>query len=529
MPVRGLLDWLERPSAERGIRFAEPDGGWDFWSYARLARLVERCAAALAAREVEPGARVAVLARPGPRMVASLFGTMLAGATPTLLAPPLALQDGNEHRRAAAAVLAAADPACVLMDADLLDRVEAYAPKAVTFDALLAEAGGTVGKRDLAEHALVQFTSGTSGAARGVCVSHDALAANVAAIGQWLRITPEDTAACWLPVHHDMGLVGCLLAPVVHGAAIRLIRPEDFLRRPLRYLRCFGEDGAALTAMPAFGLDYLARRVPPRELAGLDFSRWRAIVVGAERIRADTLDRFYRLCAPHGLSRSAILPAYGLAETTLAVTGLPLGEQWGTRAVSSGAPLVGCGRVLPGMRASIVNEEGTPLPAGAVGEIVVRGDSVAAGYLGAVPDGTQTRFAGDAVYTGDAGFLVDGQLYVFGRLGDALKIRGRTLFAEDLELALTPLGLPIERYTVLLGERERAPVVVGVLEQGDRGCRVAAERILRGRSEGAEVVVVRVPPGTVPRTTSGKPKRRRVWASFLAGALPEAAERKDLG
>jgi len=547
MPDRPLLGWLADPPAGRGIRFAGPGESWDFWPYERLAGLARQVAAGLADAGIGRGDAVSFVQRSGPGFVGTLFGSMLAGAVPSPVAPPMVFQDRPGYRRHLAALLAATRPALVVTDADLAAEVAELAPgtPVLPTDQVLGDPDRAPSRpRRPAELALLQFTSGSSGRPRGVKVPFAALEANVAAIRRWLGMDGRRATASWLPLHHDMGLIGCLVTPVVDGSDVWLLAPEDFVQRPLRYLRCFATvssapagAGAELTAMPSFGLRYVARRVRPDALAGLDFSGWRAVIVGAERVAADALERFHTLLGPFGLSRKALLPAYGLAEATLAVTGLPVDEEWSAVpvapdtlslgaavSVATGAPpLVGCGRPLAGVSVSVTGEDGAPLPDGHVGEIEVRGASLMAGYQQPADAGEDssslTALAGGALRTGDAGFLAGGQLHVLGRLGDSMKVRARAIFAEDLEAALTAAGLAGTRVAVALGVRAGAATAVAVLERPKPDWAEQARALLRRSAEGAEVVVVCAPAGTIPRTSSGKPKRRELWRAFLAGRV----------
>ena len=540
-----LLAWLDDPDPRHGIRFARADGDWEEWTYPRLAELSRRVAAGLRARGVGRDDVVTVVQRSGPGFVASLFGTLLAGGTPSPVAPPMTFQDPRVYREHLARLFGSARPRLVLCDPELVDAlapVAAGTAEAATcaLPALLEETDdpGPVRHRP-AELALLQFTSGSSGVANGVRVPYPALEANLRAISQWLAITPDDPTATWLPVHHDMGLIGCLLTPVVNQTDIWLMRPEDFVARPSRYVRCFGVSGARLTAMPSFGLNYLARRLRPEDLDGCDFSQWRAIIVGAERVDRDALTAVHELLSPYGLRQEAFLPAYGLAEATLAVTGLPLPEVWRSvsvepRSLTPGQPMapatdpeiaqsvVGCGRPLAGVEVSIVDESGAELPDGWVGEIRVGGSSVAAGYLGGNHAAALTRLDSGTLYSGDAGFCLDGQLYVLGRLGDSMKIRGRAVFAEDVESLLAPLRPPPRRAVVALGASDGRPTVLVVFEQAQEGWVAQTPELLRPRTEDADVVVVDAPRGTISWTSSGKPKRRLLWRDFVAGRLPAA-------
>ncbi|MEV5693440.1 AMP-binding protein [Micromonospora globbae] len=542
-----LLDWLERPRRDRGVHFAAAGDDWTFLSYAELADRTRTILAGLRAVGVVPGDVVSIVEPAGPDFVATLFAAMAAGAAPSPIAPPLAFQDREVYGDHVRGLLRAAAPRVVVCAAALTAAIEPLATAAGVRPVLradeLVEAGGGARAADVTPGplALLQFTSGSSGRARGVRVPHTALAANVAAIRQWLAMTPDDPTASWLPVHHDMGLIGCLVTPVVNTSDLWLMPPEEFVRNPGRYLRCFGERGARLTSMPNFGLEYIARRVRPEALAGLDFSAWRAVIVGAERIDVEALRRFSALLAPHGFDPRALLPAYGLAEATLAVTGLPLDELYrsvdlrpdrlrpGARAVAdddepaAGAdayPVVGCGRPLAGVRVRIVDESGEPVPDGVVGEIEVRGPSVAQGYVNEADSASQTALGGGVLRTADAGFLHEGQLHVLGRLGDSMKVRGRAVFAEDLEWALGRPGVPAQRMAALLGHRAGTATVVAVFEQARPEWLAQAERELRRRAEGAQVVIVDAPRGTIPRTSSGKPKRRQLWQAFVDDRLP---------
>jgi acyl-CoA synthetase (AMP-forming)/AMP-acid ligase II len=289
-----------------------------------------------------------------------------------------------------------------------------------------------------------------------------------------------------------------------------------------------------MTAMPPFGLDYIVRRLSPELLAGSDFSGWRALIIGAERIDVDVLDRFMALTGPFGFDRRALLPAYGLAEATLAVTGLALREDLATvpvapQLVSLGKPVtstgpdvqqvVGCGRAVDGVTVAVFDEAGEPLPDRHVGQIVVRGTSVAEGYVSGEASTSLTEWRDGVLWTGDAGFMDDGQLFVIGRLGDAMKVRGRTVFAEDIESALVEAGVPRLRVAVLLGSSVRGATGVILLERPDDEWIAAAASTVQRITEGVSMVILDVPRRSIDRTTSGKPKRRDMWAAYVAGNI----------
>lgn len=539
--TRPMLAWLERAPADRGIHFAAGDEDWEFWSYHRLAGLTRQVARGLVRVGVRRNDVVTVVEPVGPRLVAAFFGAMLAGATPSPVAPPLVFQDPDAYLDHVSCLLTASRSSLVLTGAEGVAEVERAAagigvPAELIDKVLSAGADGGAPQREPADLALVQFTSGSSGRSRGVRMPFEALEANAHAIRTWLEATESDAWGSWLPVHHDMGLIGCLISPVIGGNDVWLLRPEHFIHRPVRYLECFGRHGATITAIPNFGLDFIVRRVKPEQLAGLDFSGWKNVVLGAERIDAGTLERFHRLLAPRGFQRRFLRPAYGLAEVGLAATGLPMDEEWAGVAVEPGSlsvgreiessaggtpqVVVGCGRPVPGMALEIVSEADAVLPERHVGEVVLRGSSVAAGYVDEAGTPSLTRLAGGTLYTGDAGFLADGQLFVLGRLGDSMKARGRTIFAEHVEAGLLERGVPGSRVAVLLGSHQGLPTVVVVLEDPKDDWLASTRQLLRERTPDARPVVLPVPRGTIARTSSAKPKRRQLWRNFIEGELP---------
>jgi len=524
-----LLGWLDDPRANRGMHFAKPGDDWDFWPHTRLADQVLTFAAACGERGVGHGDVIMVIKRCSPGFVSALFGAMAAGATACSVAPPFAYHGAENYERHLAHVLTVARPALIVADEDALDRVSAVtrglglvAP--VSFAELTAGIDPLPGPRSLAGPALLQFTSGSGGASRGVLVPAAALEANLAAMRRWMRWDTGTSLANWLPVHHDMGLTGSLINVVVAGTDSWMLQPGDFIRDPLRYLRCLSERAIRLSPMPNFGLAYILRRVRPEHLAGLSFESLRAIIIGAERIDPAVLTAFAALLGPFGLDRRVLVPAYGSAEATLAVTGLPVGEGWTIAQPESAAetatPLVGCGRPLQGTAVRVLDERGDPVPDGVIGEIVVSGTSLAAGYTGAADTASGTKFGDGVLHSGDAGFLRDGQLFVIGRIGDGLKVRGRMVFAESLEAKMREFGIPERRAAVLLGIRDGRATAAVVLEVPKPEWSEIARRVLAEHLDDADLLAVTVPRGGLAVTSSGKPRRRVLWKALCDGTLP---------
>jgi acyl-CoA synthetase (AMP-forming)/AMP-acid ligase II len=545
--LHGLIDWLDEPRAGHGFHFATDDG-WSFWDYPRVASYV-----ASAARQIEELRRqehgaVVIVARSGVDFVAAFLGALVAGNTPSPLAFPAFARDRQRYVEHAAGILATAQPALILADAAVHDIVADAATLAGIPDGperLELEHGeSTPYRRRPAELALLQFTSGSSGNPRAVRVTWSNLEANIAQIRRWLRMTPEDHTPTWLPLYHDMGLIGCFLTPMVNQSDVWILRPEQFIADPIRWLECFGSRGAQLTASPNFGFAVAGKRVSDEALEGMDFSNWRAAIVGAERLDAAVLNAFAERLAPFGFRPQAFLPAYGLAEATLAVTGLSMSQvprvvrpDWSTARFGEEIPVeeetdlldteaigngegwvVGCGPPHPEIRVAITDEDGSDLPDASLGEISVEGPTVADGYLGA---GGTSSFEGGRLRTGDAGFTLDGELFVLGRLGDSVKIRGRTVFVEDLEARLATVdGVRKGRCVVLAGSDGIAEYVVAVFEQPAGDWIDGVIGILAtAAADAAKIEVFTGEPGAIERTSSGKPRRRVMWQQFLEGRL----------
>ncbi|MFD8723172.1 AMP-binding protein [Streptomyces sp. NPDC059629] len=540
--MNGLLAWVDSPSSASGIHFATGDG-WDWWPYDRLAAEATTLSGGLAECGVRRDDVVMIVLPAGADMVLSLYGAMLSGATVSPVAPAAVWHQATEYDEHLARIARMAEPRAVITRESSRERVQrAVGPgRPVVTPEQLRSAGSPL-VRAPAATALLQLTSGSSHSPRGVRVSRRALEANVAAIAEWLGVADVPDSAHWMPLHHDMGLIGGLFTPVSIQGTVRSLRPGHFVRDPLRYLRCFGEQGAAVGTMPNFGLEQVINRVTPEDLAGLDFSGWRALIVGAERLNPVLLERFHDLLAPFGFARRALTPAYGLAEATLAVTGLAPPRDPRYARLTPGAPatlhgptaspeggVVGCGTPLAGVRVWVRDGEGRPAPDGVVGEIMVSGSSLADGYqAGPQQDGdpapSDMTFDGTVLRTGDAGFMLRGELFPLGRLCDSIKVRGRVVFAEDLERSLHSLGLPSYEVAVLLGLAEGGHRVVAVVENPPPLIESRIVKVLERETGGLPVSVITGPLRTIERTTSGKPRRRAMWRRYLAGQLGTAAE-----
>jgi acyl-CoA synthetase (AMP-forming)/AMP-acid ligase II len=517
-------------------RLADDAGSWDRATYPELALDARRVAADLAGRGIGRGDVVAVAAPASREGLAAMFGTWAAGATLCMLPAP-GFTGADEYVSSVLAIRRVARPAVTFGDADavgLLDGAEpvryAAEPLDGTAGALGSAAAPLARVPPSAEVAAVQFTSGSTGSPRGIELTWDNLESNLAVIERWTGWRDGDAVASWLPLNHDMGFVGCLLFMVANQGDLWLMTPGQFVRSPTRWLWALSSGRACHTTAPPFGYAYAARR---GVFDGLDLSSWRTAIVGAATIEPSVLRSFTEAAAPAGFSPDTFLPAYGLAENTVAVTGSRAGRavrpDW--RALNFGEPvpvaeagslwdagaegwLTGHGlpEAADGIGVRIEDPEGAVLPAGSLGEIVVTGTSVARGYSGHPPFGTMVR-------TGDAGFIAADDLYVLGRMGESLKVRARSVYVEDLDgRAASAAGF--ERIAVIAVSDGGRPGVAVFAEA--RPGPWAAEVVAALRAElGPEpaITVIAGRRGLIRRTSSGKPRRREMWRLWAAGEL----------
>lgn len=543
--VRG---WLMSPRSDAGVHLANDQGGWDFVSYPTLADQGRR----IARRLVDEGAAgepVGVLMPTSHLCLATMFAVLAAGGTLVPITPPQ-FEAPRQYADRLRGVLRASG-ARVLVSAAAFGDIAAQTLAAMSAQPNLVLLDDVPDLSPLDElvapgrFALLQMTSGSTGFPRAVRVSWRNLAANLDALQTMCATTPADRGTSWLPLYHDMGLIGGVFQSICGQHEMRLLRPDQFIRDPLRWLRAAA--ASEHTGSPSFGLDYVSRRLTPADLGDLDLSGLRTMVVGADRIDPAHLRAFTALTAGHGFNPRAFLPAYGLAEMTLIATGQRLGEPIrmtrvdrstlcvghpvrvvdssgdGLSVEPSGDWVVSVGHPAPGHDVRIVDGSGQPTTEGTLGEIVLCGPSVTHGYRGD-HDGA-TRFDHGALYTGDAGFLIDGQLHVFGRMGTSLKVNGRSVFAEDLDVLVAEVMAvrPGRLYCVAVNDGDVSQVAVFLDDQGasEQDPAISAcITALRGQlGDQTPLWVVRVPRGGLLRTTSGKPRRADMWQQWRSGRL----------
>lgn len=537
-------------------------------TYAELDRRA-RCIGAQVAEQGLVGKRVLLLYGAGVEFVIAFLGGIYGGAVVVPAYPPRPSESPERLARIAADCEAAA----ILTESSLAAAVSAMASSdailsrlaVIATDTLPPELGNKWVEPPLTESSLafLQYTSGSTGTPKGVQVSHGNILANQEMIRRGFGHTPQTVFVGWLPLHHDMGLVGNVLQPLYLGIPSVLMAPETFIQKPVRWLRAISRYRATTSGSPNFGYELCARKVSDDDIARLNLSSWQVAYNGAEPIRADTLDRFASRFARCGFRRSSLYPCYGMAEATLFVTGgLPHAEPLTVHVDApalevnriehraAGTPgartLVGCGRTWLSERLLIVDPETRkPLEQDQVGEIWISGPHVSRGYLNRPEINRETFEAfldsgeGPFLRTGDLGFLRDGELFVTGRSKDLIIMQGRNHYPQDIEQTVGAVH-PVFRvggtaaFMIDVDGAEQVAVVqeisarhqAAVEAAGDVARAEALRAVRRAVAEAHGITLhgcVFVPEGTLPKTSSGKIRRRSCIELYRSGGANRPA------
>ncbi|MCY7261992.1 non-ribosomal peptide synthetase [Pseudomonas protegens] len=522
-------------------------------SYRDLDLRARIIAAALQAN-ARQGDRAVLLFPSGPDYVAAFFGCLYAGVIAVPAYPPESTR--RHHQERLISILADAEPRLLLTSAGLRDALlqmdelkAAGAPQLLcvdTLDARLAEDWQAVELED-DDIAFLQYTSGSTALPKGVQVSHGNLVANELLIrrGFGIDLNPDDVIVSWLPLYHDMGLIGGLLQPIFSGVPCVLMSPAYFLARPVRWLEAISEYGGTISGGPDFAYRLCSERVSESALERLDLSRWRVAYSGSEPIRLDTLEGFAEKFSASGFCRDSFLASYGLAEATLFVAGgvrgrgipaLRLDDQalaQNRAEPGQGSAMMSCGFSQPEHAVLVMDpQQLTELPDNRIGEVWAAGPSIAHGYW-RNPEASAKTFVQHAgrtwLRTGDLGFMRDGELFITGRLKDLLIVRGHNLYPQDIEKT-------IEREVEVV--RKGRVAAFAVSDQGQEGIGIAAEisrsvqKILPPEAlikairqavaeacQEAPSVVVLLNPGALPKTSSGKLQRSACRTRLADGSL----------
>jgi fatty-acyl-CoA synthase len=559
--MRTFIDVL-RDNAEhvdRAVTFVRASGEERRVSYPDLWLEARRRAHALAALGVRRGDRVALILPEPDEFVLTFIAALAAGLVAVPMYPPQTLAkleaygDTVRHvlRASGARLLVTNDALRPMIDEHLGSRSGAR----VVVERDVRDAPGFEGEApepvSLDDVAFLQFTSGSTSRPKGVMVTHRNLSVNSHAIMfDGLKSTPDDRGVSWLPLYHDMGLIGFVVAPLYALVQVMFLPTMAFIRRPSLWLDAIHRFRGTITFAPNFAFALAARAVTDAQSAAWDLSSMRALGCGAEPIQADVLRVFLERFAPRGLRPESILPSYGMAEATLAITfsdvTAPLRtdrvdvdamRKGAAKAASGGASLelVSCGKPFPDHEVAIVSPDARRLGERQVGEIWLRGPSVTKGYFGD-PDATEESFggvlAGDRredrtwLRTGDLGYMAEGELYVCGRAKDLIILNGKNYYPQDIEQVVSKVDGVRESQCVAFSRltrsgAEEAVIVAESRRNASHNEAIQSAIVLAVRGEMgvtiAEVVLIK--RGTLPKTSSGKVRRREAKRRLEAGEL----------
>jgi len=545
-------------------------------TFGELYAAAQRCAAELARRGVTAGGRVSLMLPTSRAFFISYAGILLAGAIPVPIYPPFSADRIEEYAARQAAILNNAEVYLLLtfrraeavarlleprvrslhgvVDAEkLLDAADKAPPPAP--GALPAHISGSRARRS-SDIALLQYTSGSTGDPKGVVLTHANLLANMRAIGNAVEMGPRDVGVSWLPLYHDMGLIGAWLTLLHFGVPLAVMSPLSFLTRPERWLWAFHKHRGTITAAPNFAYELCVRKIADKDIEGLDLSSWRVAMNGAEPVNPETMQRFTERFSRYGFRNESHLPVYGLAESSLAVTVPPLNrgplidrvdrETFAThgRAVPSettarnAISFVSSGTSLPEHEIRIVDPQGREVPDRTEGYLWFRGPSATSGYyqnstateklLPQGPAAPSEEFAW--IDSGDRAYRADGEIYVTGRVKDIIIKGGRNLYPHEVEelaarvdgirkgcivaIGLKDEGSGTEKLIVVAEVRDRDPkkfatISAAVTDQISRGLGLPPDR------------VELVPAGSIPKTSSGKLRREETRQLFVKGSLSQ--------
>jgi 1-acyl-sn-glycerol-3-phosphate acyltransferase len=543
------------------VYLREDDGTEDVVTYGRLLSDAAAVAGGLRAQGIRQGDTVSLMLPTGLDFLRSFQGILIAGAVPVPIYPPVRLDRLEEYARRQSAILANAQVRALIT----IDRARGVAAllrpavptlTRVTTAADLAGLGAswTEPQGSGSDPAFIQYTSGSTGQPKGVLLTHDNLLANIRAITAGLRADPADVGVSWLPLYHDMGLIGSWLFCLQNGIPLDLQSPLAFLSRPERWLWAIHRRRATLSPAPNFAYELCARRISDKAIEGLDLSSWRVALNGAEPVSPDTMERFVRRFARYGFRREAMMPVYGLAENSVALAMPPPGRaprvtrigreafERDGRAVPAESEdgtlaFASVGLPLPEHDVRIVDEQGGDLADGTVGRLIFRGPSMMAGYYRQPEATAALTLEGGWLDSGDLAFRLDGELHIAGRSKDIIIKGGRNYIPQEIEEITASVEGVRKGGVVALGVNHptlgtESLVVVAETrardaETRDRISAAVTERVGAALGVPPDQVAL-VPPGAIPKTSSGKIRRAATRDLYLDGALGRPARAHPL-
>ncbi|MGH9817766.1 MAG: fatty acyl-AMP ligase, partial [Candidatus Acidiferrales bacterium] len=489
-----VLEYHARIHPDRAHIFLRDDDGASHQiTYGQLFDAASRTAAALVARGLGPRQTAAIMLPTGREFFSAFFGVLLAGGVPVPIYPPFRADRIEEYAARQAAILSNAEARFLITFRQAEAVAKLLKPRVPTLNAVLSAAQlaaaeptpngnkskskpGAVAYRPRGDSiAFLQYTSGSTGDPKGVMLTHANLLANIRSIGEAVDVRADDVAISWLPLYHDMGLIGAWLWPLYNGIPVAIMSPLSFLTRPERWLWAFHHHRGTITAAPNFAFELCVRKIADKDIEGLDLSSARAMLNGAEPVTPETMQRFAERFARYGFRREALLPVYGLAEASLAVTVPPLERGVKTdrihrelfqsegraeavseaEAESAGAlAFVSAGRAIPGHAVRVVDADGADVPERVEGHLWFRGPSATQGYYRNA-DATKEILRGEGwVDSGDRAYIAEGEVYITGRVKDIIIKGGRNLYPHEVEEVASSVAGVRKGCVVAFGARD---------------------------------------------------------------------------
>jgi acyl-CoA synthetase (AMP-forming)/AMP-acid ligase II len=514
------------------------------WTFADTAKKSRAFAAHLRDRGIGAGDRVVLAVNPSLEYIAALYGIMALGAIPVPCFPPLRAKElGRFH-----AITVDCAPKGIVIDEMYRLPIEALQSHLASsnLEPIVADAEHVAGGPDEvvdpvsttpSDIALIQYTSGSTGTPKGVCLTNENLVSNCEALGRNMGNDPDRVGCSWLPPYHDMGLMGTIFVSMFQGVPLVMMSPMHFIQQPLRWLKAISDYKVTITVGPNFSLDLCSDALRDEETTDLDLSTVQRLYCGAEPISPDTLAQFEQMTAPLGFDPKALTPCYGMAETTLYVSGKGADGTHRTKCPpepsATGRDVVSCGEVDSDHAVRIVDATNhKSLDDGVVGEIWVSGPSVAAGYYNRderTREVFHARLADDNreyLRTGDLGFLWSGELFVTGRIKDMIIVNGRNIYPQDVEANVR--ANPAFRMAAALsipGDSSEQLCVVAEVGHREVSAELYSQFVETIRYNVTSEFGIRPhvhlgPKRTIPTTTSGKVRRQETRRMFLANELP---------
>ncbi len=546
--ARTLTEMLDHHAAETPDRLhiriyndeCEKGGAGETLTYSQLQDGAMQVAAGLVASGLSPGDAVALMLPTGRDYFFAFFGILYAGGVPVPIYPPARISQVSDHLRRHFGILGNCRAQFLIATDEtrnlgtlLRGGVETIRAVTTVDDLSREKEIPPLPRVSASDIAFVQYTSGSTGEPKGVVLTHANLLANVRAMGRTIQATSDDVFISWLPLYHDMGLIGAWFGSLYFGLELVIMSPLKFLARPERWLFAIQRFGGTITSSPNFGFEFCIKRISDEKLSGLDLSSLRVVCNGAEPVSPKTISRFSEYFSRYGFKKTAMMPVYGLAECSVGLAFPPLGRgprierierdtfsAGGNATVApegddSALEFVGCGRALPGHEMRVVDAASHELPDRREGRLQFRGPSATSGYLHN-PEKTAELMDGDWLDTGDMAYMADGELFITGRAKDIIIRAGRNIYPQELEDAVGEIeGVRKSNVAVFASpDPVSGTERLVVLAESRRRDEKSHARITRAIEELSIDLtgqppdeVLLAPPNTVLKTSSGKIRR----------------------